>query len=171
MIWKFLKQNVLFPKGLIWVQHWVICYLISDSRVRSLYPGGSGGRTRWKFGYISLSQRPLNPDHVSRQKLLMRNYVINMSQAGRKKKSEYPTGIELGLPYTGRMLKPMRYTCTIRRTRRVSWAGYLLVFFLRQGTLFYDPDPFSFCFQINYYFKLTNHGLNSVGRKLFVPQM
>ena len=23
MIWKFLKQNVLFPKGLNWVQHWV----------------------------------------------------------------------------------------------------------------------------------------------------
>jgi len=49
-----------------------------------------------------------------RQKLLMRNYVINMSRAGREKKSEYPTGIEPGLPYTGRMLKPMRYTCTIR---------------------------------------------------------
>ena len=23
MIWKFLKQNVLFPKGMNWVQHWV----------------------------------------------------------------------------------------------------------------------------------------------------
>ena len=23
MIWKFLKQNVLFPKSLNWVQHWV----------------------------------------------------------------------------------------------------------------------------------------------------
>ena len=23
MIWKFLKQNVLFPRGLNWVQHWV----------------------------------------------------------------------------------------------------------------------------------------------------
>ena len=23
MIWKFLKQKVLFPKGLNWVQHWV----------------------------------------------------------------------------------------------------------------------------------------------------
>ena len=23
MIWKFLKQNILFPKGMNWVQHWV----------------------------------------------------------------------------------------------------------------------------------------------------
>ena len=23
MIWKFLKQNLLFPKGLNWVQRWV----------------------------------------------------------------------------------------------------------------------------------------------------
>ena len=35
MIWKFLKQNVLFPKGLNWVQHWV-------SRIgllRAFFPG------------------------------------------------------------------------------------------------------------------------------------
>ena len=37
MIWKFLKQNVLFPKGLNWVQHWV-------SRIGLL---GVYGLVRW----------------------------------------------------------------------------------------------------------------------------
>ena len=36
MIWKFLKQNVLFPRGLNWVQHWVsrIGLLLTDISLR-----------------------------------------------------------------------------------------------------------------------------------------
>ena len=155
-----------------------ICYLISDLRVRSLYPKGrgGGGDAQWKFGYKSVAEA-FKSRPCLRQKLLVRNYVINMSRAYRRSSSSnarknlwYPgyheqgqrknlnTRQELNLtsfPTPSRMLKPMRYTCTIRRTCRVSWA-VTCSFCVRQGALFYDPDPFSFCFQINYYFKLIS---------------
>ena len=38
MIWKFLKQNFLFPKGLNWVQHWVSRIGLFRLLSRDYYP-------------------------------------------------------------------------------------------------------------------------------------
>ena len=46
MIWKFLKQNVLFPKGLNWVQHWV-------SRIGLLIIHSNKSVSRTKHGLIA----------------------------------------------------------------------------------------------------------------------
>ena len=136
-----------------------------------MYPkgaGGGGGDAQWKFGYKSVAE-PFKSRPCLRQQLFMRNYVINMSRAYRRSSSSnarknlwYPgyheqgqrknlnTRQELNLtsfPTPSRMLKPMRYTCTIRRTCRVSWA-VACSFCVRQGAFFYDPDPFHFAFRL-----------------------
>ena len=53
MIWKFLKQNFLFPEGLNWVQHWV-SRIGLNSKMENVYRKGSVLKTA-----VSLSSSPV----------------------------------------------------------------------------------------------------------------